>query len=83
MGRWKRNGIRREKCNKYIFPWQTSVSKWYQSKYDISRHKSIVLQCYALKQTSESCLSLCEVVEKTIRPTVKELYVHFKSYNCI
>ena len=75
MGRWKRNGIRREKCNKYIFPWQTSVSKWYQSKYDISTPRKLLGE--ALEETSRSCLSLCQTVEKTIRPTVKELYVHF------
>ena len=62
------------KENMSVFPWQVSVSKWYQSLYDISRLKSVVLQCYALKEASGSCLSLCETIQKTIRPAVKKLY---------
>ena len=57
-----------------VFPWQVSVRKWYQSLNDIKRLKSVVLQCYALKEASGSCLSLCETIQKTIRPAVKKLY---------
>ena len=60
--------------NMSVLPWQVSVSKWYQNLYDISRLKSVVLQCYALKEASGSCLSLCETIQKTIRPAVKKLY---------
>ena len=51
-----------------------SVSKWYQSLNDIKKRKTIVVQCYALKEASGSCLSLCETIQKTIQPAVKKLY---------
>ena len=57
--------------------WQMSVVKWYQSLYDMSRLKSIFLQCYTLKAVSESCLTLCNTIQNSISPEVKRLYVHF------
>ena len=57
--------------------WQMSVVRWYQSLYDMSRLKSILLQCYALKAVSEACQTLCSTIQDSISPAVKKLYVHF------
>ncbi|KAL5473219.1 hypothetical protein EMCRGX_G027672 [Ephydatia muelleri] len=50
-----------------------SVVRWYQSLYDMSRLKSILLQCYALKAVSEACQTLCSTIQDSISPAVKKL----------